>query len=255
MFRAAPIFVLGSQPQRRGFGRVSSGFNPDDYGITMLWLKAQGLPYGDGDLVDFVPNLLGAGSDAVASGTDRPAFRAGVINSKSAFEFSNAQGLRGSVDVTGKEMTAFSVWMLSSIDNGNSRALSTVATGSDFNDPSCAAVHLQRNGIATVGSYRNGDLNITGSSFDTWMIQSARWKDVGGTVSHTTWINGSSSSDAMSDADFNTLNYGLGCRYEEPGSDGRLTGLIAETLLWQSGLSDSDMLTVFAHLNDYYAIY
>lgn len=82
MFRTAPLFVPGSQPQRRGFGRTGgSPFDPSNYGVVVADLNASTLVLSQGDPVDPWTSF------ASAAGNTPPVYQSAALNGLPAVRF------------------------------------------------------------------------------------------------------------------------------------------------------------------------
>jgi hypothetical protein len=155
MFRTRPIFVPGSQPVCRGFGRTGGGFVPTDLGATLLYWgdtsQIVGLSNNDPATL---PDFSGNGNDAVLVGGDLsdrlPTYITAGPNSLPTLRFDGNDRLGFTSTITLSSFTFFAV--LKCTDGSDRTVLGGTASGAPQLRISSNKPNLLKGQTANIGS-------------------------------------------------------------------------------------------------------
>lgn len=117
-------FVVNAQIIRANSyytARASGGFSPTDISGIKLWVKADQLSLSDGDPVSTWADQSGLGNDITSSGSNRPTFKTGILNSLPVVRFDGSDDFMEKSSFSGVDgvagMTIFLVVKMASFSN------------------------------------------------------------------------------------------------------------------------------------------
>ncbi len=232
MFRTRPIFVPGSQPVCRGFGRTGGGgFVPTDIAGCKLWLDAsQIVGLGDGDPVTQWDDMSGSGNNAVSVITP-PTYSTNQFNGLPIVDFfSGSDGLVATLNLT-RPYTIFLV--ASQTDSGNNRIISS---------PTYNVLISIRRASNTV--YLEGD--VVGSAYGASGVPIIGCLRVSASITTTFFANGADITTATASNDWGFVSLGNGSEQAK--------AKVAEVIMYDTYLSDGDRAIVEAYLATKYGL-
>jgi len=271
----------GPQLKRREFFATSSldskggrGFDPDDISGCELWLKADAITsHSDGDDLTAWSDSSGEGNDITVPGTAarRPHYKTGIINSKpailftgSADEYLTTSGI-GAIIKGGVDFSVFLVVKPTSVSTNNQLMFGS-STGTDWQAASSASSQNKlimgidnASKFAVYGKDIDSDNSIgTTLSDDTAYVLSCAyddsanimWQFIDGTQSdkETSYESGTDSSKEATMGAILTSGRG-GTTYSN-----EYTGYIAEVVVFDSVLSERNLVDMHHYLGNKYGI-
>ena len=272
----------GPQLKRREFFATSSldskggrGFDPDDISGCMLWLKADAITgHSDGDDLTAWTDSSGEGHDITVPPTAarRPHYKTGIINSKAAIlftgsadEYLTTSGINGKTK-GGVDYTVFLVVKPSDVSSpinqlmfGVSGVSNWQSTGLGNNSNKIMMGIDNASKFAVYGKDIDSDVSIgTALSDNTAYVLSCvyddseniMWQFIDGTQSdkETSFESGTNSSGHPTMGAILTVGRG-GTTYSN-----EYTGYIAEVVVFDSVLSERNLVDVNHYLGNKYGI-
>lgn len=255
----ARLLVWCSGKNRSTPGSGPTYTSPDDIPGLVLWLKAEGESYSDGQAANSWSDLSGFGNHAVApSNGTRPVFRTNRINGKPAFQFtrSSAQEFRLPVSSFNgmdslNDMTLFMVakWTGSGVPSGLFGAWNTVSSTPNTH------FEIQTGGLLRLRVGEMDSVTAAGAlAAEEWAVLTGTMAGSGDTPLARLFKNGQeigsriqSPGDALIAAkDFMAIGSSTAGR--------NLNGDIAEVLLYDRDLSAGERAFLDGHLGTRYAL-
>lgn len=272
----------GPQLKRKQFfaistadGKGGKGFDPDDISGCMLWLKADAITgHSDADDLTAWTDSSGEGHDITvpATAARRPHYKTGIINSKAAILFtgSNAEYLTtsGINDITkgGVDYTVFLVVKPTSVSTNNQLMFGSssrtnwqaAGIGTNANKLIMGIDNAEKFGV--YGKDPDTDVSVSSSTLsdDTAYVLSCAyddsanimWQFIDGTQSdkETSYESGTNSSGHPTMGAILTSGRG-GTTYNN-----EYTGYIAEVIVFDSLLSERNLVDVNHYLGNKYGI-
>ena len=277
----APTATKGPQLKRRIFLATSTadskggrGFDPDDISGCMLWLKADAITgHSDGDDLTAWTDTSGEGHDITvpATAARRPHYKTGIINSKAAILFtgSNDEYLTtsGINDITkgGVDYTVFLVVKPTSVSTNNQLMFGSSSNTNWQATTFASNANKLIMGIDNVSKFIvagkdvDSDVSTSGSALsdDTAYVLSCAyddsanimWQFIDGTQSdkETSYESGDSSGHPTMGAILTSGRGGTTYNNE-------YTGYIAEVVVFDSVLSERNLVDVNHYLGNKYGI-
>lgn len=275
------IANTGPQLKRKQFFATSSldskggkGFDPDDISGCMLWLKADAIT-GHSDAADLTvwSDSSGEGNDITVPGTAarRPHYKTGIINSKAAILFTGSADeyltTSGINDITkgGVDFSVFLVVKPTGVSTNNQLMFGSYTTtnwqetGTTTDSNKLAMGINNASKFAVYGADIDGDKSIgTALSDDTAYVLSCvyddsaniMWQFIDGTQSdkETSYESGTNSAGHPTMGAIITGGRG-GDVYTN-----QYTGYIAEVVVFDSVLSERNLVDMHHYLGNKYAI-
>ncbi|MGK5088947.1 putative Ig domain-containing protein [Bdellovibrionota bacterium FG-2] len=216
-----------------------------------LWLRADALTKNDGDTVTTWTDLSSAGNNATAPSSFEPIYKTSIINGKPILRFNGSAKM---ATATGDALSDFTVFIV-------------------FKDTGTAPAYER----LLDKDYINGFwVGRASSTANTWVVGAEKaispWYDGSATftdgtpqiltaVRDHTGVSGplianktTSNSISMSSTVTSTAVYGIGACYNDGDPSQRLTGDIAEILVYSAALSAADQATVQSYLISKYGL-
>ncbi|MCW1925789.1 chitobiase/beta-hexosaminidase C-terminal domain-containing protein [Luteolibacter arcticus] len=253
------LVIWCSAKDRTGAATVIAD-SPDDIPGLVLWLKAEGQSYTDGQSATTWTDTSGRTNHGTApSSSNRPVFKTNRINGKPAFQFSRSQsqefrlptsGFKGMTSLNNYSLFAVSKWSGSGVPSGIFGAWNT-------SDPT-TETHLE---VGTLGavSFRTAAMNQieaeAASTNDEWAVLSATVAGTQDSPMARLYKNGQmvgSRGQGPGPVPLSSLSQmAVGSSY----STGRnFSGDIAELLLYDRPLNAPELAFLDVHLGSRYAL-
>ena len=252
------LVIWCSGKDRNGGGAITVD-SPDDIPGLVLWLKAEGQSYTDGQSVTTWTDISGRTNHGTApSSSNRPVFKTNRINGKPAFQFSRSlshefrlptSGFKGLTNLNNYSLFAVSKWGGTGVPSG--------IFGAWKSSDATTETHLEV-GTAGLVSFRSGAMNQieaeAASGDDEWAVLSATVAGTQDSPLARLYKNGQM----------------VGSRAQSPGTvllssltqmsvgssyTGRnFNGDIAEVLLYDRPLNAAELAFLDVHLGGRYAL-
>lgn len=249
--------AMVQRPANLGSAGAGS-FSPSDISGLKLWLKADALALSDGDKVGTWTDSSSAANNATASGTDRPTYKTGIVNSKPSVRFTSANSEHmatgSNVGISGNfAATVFVVTKPTS----SSVAMCPVGMGNTGVDKRFSLVGAGVNSGKYSVSYGSGDWWNDTTTVDTAAFHTICIKKSAGAENTTTTIykdgtagsnNGSSDTATPNLTDAPVALGTLGADIVNSNYDGD----IAEVIIYDTALSDGNRNSVEGYLRTKY---
>nr|WP_226895437.1 FN3 associated domain-containing protein [Luteolibacter marinus] len=253
------LVVWCSGKDRNGTGAGLSADSPDDIPGLVLWLRAEGEGYADGQSAATWTDLSGHGNHGAApSNASRPEFRAGAVNGKPAFGFTKVAGQEFRLPVSSFDgltnLNNFTVFSVGSWTGGEG---TSGFFGAWHSSGGATPTHLEVGGDEAV-SFRAGDMNRIEV---TDVVRGGEWSVFSATLAGT---QDSPLARLFKDGSL------IGSRAESPGlipledldrmavgnsqDDHHLDGEVAEVLLYNRPLDAAELAFLNVYLGTRYAL-
>lgn len=250
--------AMVQRPANLGSASGGGAFSPSDISGLKLWLKADSYVGSDGDKVGTWTDSSSAANNATASGTDRPTYKTGIVNSKPVMRFTSANSEHmatgSNIGVSGNlNCTIFVVTKPTS----TSVAMCPVGLGNTGTDTRLSLVGAGVNSGQYSVSFGGGDWWNDTTTVDNTAFHTICLKKSAGAENTTTTIykDGTAGSN-NGGSDTATPNVTAA-----PASIGQLgadivnskyDGDIAEVIIYDTALSDSNRNNVESYLRTKY---
>lgn len=234
--KAAEIRPAGGKINRARINYDSVGFSPDTISGLKLWLKADALVLSDNDAVASWTDSSGLGNHAVqATEAAKPTYKTAIQNGKPVVRFDGTDDFMACPAITAASgMTCFCVGKV------------TLATNFGmFFVVNAALFELRQNGVAGTAQLFSGTGTVNGADALGWHAYS--FATNGSNLSQL-WTDGASNGTRAEGQACGTPVIGARLAASLP-----MNGDIAECLLYDSLLSDSNRQLVEAYLKAKYA--
>lgn len=232
--------------------------NPRDIPNLSYWFAADSLALNDGDPVDSIPDLSATGLTFTASGTTRPTFKVKKIGGRPAIYFDGSDDQLShstGFNYSGKTgLTVFAVYSIKAALPGNGGIINEdnytstrgwnlfnyADTDVGFIIPINSSTRVIRRSLTSVGAY--GRPTLTTARFQA-------------STEQTVWLNGTSDNDTIDGSVPATVGAsGVDGYIGRTGAGEYWKGFIAELIVYDTNLSDTNRQWIEQYLRDKYQI-
>lgn len=213
-------------------------FSPLDITGLKLWLKADALSLSDADPVGTWPDSSGLGNDATqGTAAKKPTYKVSIINGMPVVRFDGTDDVLLCPAITAA--TGLSAFAVSKVAVATSFGMTLVLR--------VFTLELRQNGVTgNMQLLTNGTTSIAGSAGTSWTVHS--FTNNGSDLTEL-WTNGTSNGTQPNSATCGTPTIGARSDSSSP-----FNGDVAEIILYDSDLADSDRQAVEAYLAAKYGL-
>lgn len=233
----------------------TTAIQPNSISGLKLWLKADSLSLNDGDAVTTWSDSSVNGYDCTqGTGANKPLYKTNILGAYPALLFDGTNDTLRNTTFTGLGTSDFSMFVVASSSITSNKILFFLANNGGSNGASFA-LKTNTSDQYVYGDWGNGTvLTVTSPTITNNVFSLVEGKQVHGTNTFSSYINGTATTAATTDSTSLNLTengYWLG---SDRATGLYWTGYIAEVIIYDSALSTGNRQGIEAYISAKYGI-